>query len=216
MKNNLDIRLLKIKVVLPSGKTLFSIPELTIPFGSHVLIQGESGRGKTTLLHLMAGLFSPQQGEVSIGGMHLNLMNDNHLCELRQEKIGVIFQKLNLIEHLTVAENISLSLTRRTTDKQSLVDDAIKQVNLEEHGHDRCSFLSLGEQQRVAVARVLAQNPAIILADEPTSSLDDKNTEFVLSSLKKAAKEKTLIVVSHDRRISSRFERVIAFEEFCP
>jgi len=209
-----DIQLSKIKVTLPSGRELFSVRDLSIPHGNHVLIQGESGKGKTTFLHLIAGLFSPLEGSVQLGSTRIDSMTDDERCELRMKMIGVIFQKLNLIDHLTVAENVCLSLQNNSQGRDSRVANAIQRVNLKGRESDRCSFLSLGEQQRVAVARVLAQAPEIILADEPTSSLDEKNSSFVLDALKDAAKGKTLIVVSHDRRISKYFDRVIQFEEF--
>lgn len=206
-----DLHLSKIRVALPSGKTLFSIPELAIPFGSHILIQGESGKGKTTLLHLMAGLFSPDQGSVLVGEHRLDQLSEDDVCELRRSKIGVIFQKLNLVDHLTVEENVFLPL--QGDDLTTRAHKALEHVNLRKPYTDRCSVLSLGEQQRVAVARVIASEPQIILADEPTSSLDQKNRGLVMDALKKAANGRTLIVVSHDHRISEYFDRVLQFEE---
>lgn len=213
-ENSFDIQLSKVKVTLPNGKKLFAIQDLSIPYGSHVLIQGESGKGKTTFLHLIAGLFSSAEGAVQLGTDTVDMMTDDERCDLRMKMIGVIFQKLNLIDHLTVEENVSLVLQDQCVEKKSRIESAINRVNLKGKEKDRCSFLSLGEQQRVAVARVLAQAPKIILADEPTSSLDEKNSIFVLEALKDAAKDKTLIVVSHDRRISNYFDLVIKFEEF--
>jgi putative ABC transport system ATP-binding protein len=211
---------MKVKVTLPNGRSLFSIRDFAIRYGSHVLIQGESGRGKTTLLHLIAGLFSPDEGHVHIGETRLDTLSDDQRCELRRDRIGVIFQKLNLVDHLTVAENVSLSLTKKFSAKASKqghdherIQKAINRVNLSGKEDDRCSYLSLGEQQRVAVARVLAQQPDIILADEPTSSLDEKNSTFVLEALIEAARQKTLIVVSHDHRIKKHFDQVFQFEE---
>jgi len=214
VNSSYDVRLRKIRVVLPNGKTLFSFPEISIPYGTHVLVQGESGKGKTTLLHLIAGLFSPDDGDVFIGESDLGLLSDDKRCEIRQEKIGVIFQKLNLIDHLTVGENVSLSVPSTANDSEARISHAISRVNLTGRENDICSYLSVGEQQRVAVARVLAQAPEIILADEPTSSLDDKNSRFVLGALKEAARGKTLIVVSHDHRIADQFQEVIPFEEY--
>lgn len=205
MEENLPIELSNIRVSLPNGRQLFAIPEFNIPFGSHILIQGESGAGKTTLLHLIAGLFVPPEGEVRIGELALSLLSDEKRCDLRRKKIGVIFQKLNLLDHLTCAENVLLSA--------SSYQQALEHVRLAERAHDRVSYLSLGEQQRVAVARVLAQKPEIILADEPTSSLDEANTEFVMKSLKASAQGRTLIVVSHDHRIAGYFDKVINFKE---
>lgn len=202
---NLDISIQNVEVRLPNKKVLFSIRDFNLPFGRHILIQGESGSGKTTLLHLIAGLFNPSQGHVKIGTTDLNSLSENDRCVFRRQKIGVIFQKLNLLDHLTAQENIELS-------KQSSVD-SLSLVNLKEKSDVRTSTLSLGEQQRVAVARVIAQAPEIILADEPTSSLDETNSNFVMQALKKSAHGKTLIVVSHDHRIEKYFDQVISFKE---
>ena len=205
------VHLSKIKVVVGSGRPLFSIRDLKIPQGSHLLIQGASGRGKTTLLHLIAGLFHPLEGEVQVGDQILGKLNDDARCDLRKSTIGLVFQKLNLIDHMTVEENVRLSLPN--PKDQTAIDEALAKVNLIGRNHERCAHMSVGEQQRVAIARVLAQRPQIILADEPTSSLDDVNGQAVLEALKLAAKEKTLIVVSHDHRLTSKFDRVIQFEE---
>jgi len=216
MGEKFDIHLREIQVIRPDGELLFSIPDLQVPFGSHLLVQGPSGRGKTTFLHLLAGLFRPAKGSVLIGGVDLNARSDGELCDFRKSKIGVIFQKLNLIDHMTVSENISLALPRLSADEsEDLRQRVLKDVNLEGASEKRCSYLSVGEQQRVAVARVLAQRPEIVLADEPTSSLDEKNGEFVLEALKRVSQGKTLIVVSHDQRLLKKFDRVISFEDFC-
>lgn len=213
----MDVLASDIRVSLPNGRKLFFIPELKINSGSHVLIQGESGCGKTTLLHLLAGLFTPERGEVRLGKNLLSQLSDQQRCALRLKNVGVIFQKLNLLDHLTVSENILLGLSKaagqNATDER--IQKALSKVNLEGRELDRVSFLSLGEQQRVATARVLAQSPELILADEPTSSLDQTNAQFVLKALKSAAREKTLIVVSHDHRIANYFDRVISFAEYC-
>jgi putative ABC transport system ATP-binding protein len=201
----LDITLKDIQVKLPNGSNLFKISHLHIPFGEHILIQGKSGQGKTTLLHLIAGLLNPNEGQVRIGSEILRDLDDNQRCEMRRNKMGVVFQKLNLLDHLTVSENILL------TSKD--MGDVLSTVGLSEKSDTRCSVLSLGEQQRVAVARILAQNIEIILADEPTSSLDAENAEFVIQALKKKAEGKTLIVVSHDERLTKHFHRVLKFSE---
>lgn len=201
----LDITLKNIQVNLPDKSKLFHINHLHIPYGEHVLVKGKSGQGKTTLLHLIAGLLKPDQGELKIGSESLIDLNDNQLCQMRREKIGVIFQKLNLLDHLTAKENVLLS----SQDVGSVLDD----VGLSKSADTRCSVLSLGEQQRVAVARILAQKLDIILADEPTSSLDEENTKFVINALKKKAAGKTLVVVSHDDRLNPYFDRVLQFSE---
>lgn len=202
-----------IKVNLPgSGGTLFKLPEFSIESGAKVLIEGESGRGKTTFLHLIAGLFHPAEGTVEVGGHQLNTMNDEERCQFRRDHIGIIFQKLNLVEYLTPLENVLLSLGESARAREKAVT-ALKSVGLGERVNVRSSVLSLGEQQRVAVARVLAADAGIILADEPTSSLDEKNAANVMDLLFGAAQGKTLLVVSHDHRIERKFNTLVQFSD---
>lgn len=212
MPSSFDFSLSRVRVVLPTGRALFHVNDLKIPHGRHLLIQGESGTGKTTFLHLLAGLLTTAEGQVSLGPSILGHLSDDERCALRRREIGVVFQKLNLLEHLTTRENAGLTLPPGTTDDNVL--EALRKVRLEERANDRCAKLSTGEQQRVAVARILAQSPQIILADEPTSSLDAKNTAFVMESLKECAKGKTLVVVSHDQRISSYFDETLSFADY--
>ena len=165
-----------------------------------MLLHGASGTGKSSLLHLIAGLMQPTSGDVRVGDRSLSTMSEPERSRLRRSSFGLIFQKLNLLSHLTSAENIALSIF-----DPARVSWALEQVRMTAFANERVSNLSGGEQQRIAVARVLAQAPEILLADEPTSSLDDENAAFVADALKKAAKGKTLLVVSHDDRLVSRF-----------
>ena len=208
----LNIRMRGIKLILPSRKLLFAIKEFYVQQGSHILIQGPSGSGKTSLLHLMAGLFLPTEGEVLVGQDSLNKLSDDKRCELRRHAMGVIFQKLNVLNHLTIEENLKLvALDKNRAERRPETENILNRLNLGGRGNELCSHLSLGEQQRVAVARVLMQKPPIILADEPTSSLDQDNARFVMTALKEAALGKTLIVVSHDQRIAEHFKQVVPF-----
>jgi putative ABC transport system ATP-binding protein len=208
----MDIRLSKIKVVLPkTEKTLFQFSQLDVPFGSKVLIQGASGKGKTTLLHLMAGLFLPDEGHVYWGETCLDNLSEEERAQFRENNAALIFQKLNLIDHLTALENVELALPKNSKEKAGR---ALEKVGLQEKKSVLSTFLSLGEQQRVAVSRAIAQNAKVILADEPTSSLDEKNAFQVMDALFEASQEKSLVVVSHDHRITKRFDRVMQFEDF--
>ncbi len=209
----MKIVLRDIQVDLPiTSKLLFRLPSFTAESGHKVLITGESGKGKTTLLHLIAGLFLPSKGDVQIGGGRISSMNDENRSQFRRRHIGIIFQKLNLIEHLTAQENICLS-TGETKSDQARATAALSSVGLAGRELERSSVLSLGEQQRVAVARVLASSAEVILADEPTSSLDEKNSAKVMDLLFEAAHGKTLLVVSHDHRIEKKFNQVVQFEK---
>jgi ABC-type lipoprotein export system ATPase subunit len=172
-----------------------------------VLLRGASGTGKSSLLHLIAGLMAPTKGSVFVGDQNLAELSDSNRASFRRKSVGLIFQKLNLISHLTVAENVSLA-----GGDADAVATALKSVGLSEMTNVKAALLSGGEQQRVAVARVLAQAPDVILADEPTSSLDDVNAQFVIEALKKAAKGKSLLVVSHDDRLQDQFKDVRLME----
>ncbi|MBC7692322.1 MAG: ATP-binding cassette domain-containing protein [Methylotenera sp.] len=210
----MDIRLEKIQVRLPeAAKFLFEIRSLEILFGSRVLIQGPSGRGKTTLLHLLAGLFLPDSGTVRIGEHTLSSLSDRQRSDLRKNHFGIIFQRLNLFEHLTAHENVLLGL-HSAPDASLKATRALEQVGMSHLSSQQSGSMSLGEQQRVAVARVLATLPDIVLADEPTSSLDDANTDLILNSLFQATEGKTLIVVSHDHRIEKFFTKRLNFDEW--
>ncbi len=206
----MDISISDIQVPIQNRvEPLFEIKSLHIPFKEKILIKGHSGSGKSTLLHLIAGLFSLKSGSVTIGSTSLENLTDEERARFRREHIAVVFQKLNLIDHLTVLENIMLTMPNR-----QLAQDCLSAVRLTDRMNDPVSVLSLGEQQRVAVGRVLASSSEIVLADEPTSSLDEKNADDVIKLLLKACKDKTLIVVSHDHRIEKYFSKKINFEEF--
>ncbi len=214
---SMNILLNQIIVRLPgSKKILFKVGHLAVVSGSHILIQGESGKGKTTLLHLIAGLMNPQEGSVLLDHTDLRTLTEQDLSQLRREKIGLIFQKLNLIDHLTAIENILLCSKQPTkteptkTEAQAMA--ILEKVGLKEKKNVLTASLSLGEQQRVAIARVLMKNPQIILADEPTSSLDETNAGKVMELLISAAQGKTLLVVSHDHRIARFFPKITSFE----
>lgn len=186
---------------------LFTLRTLLIQGPKKVLIHGPSGRGKTSLLHLIGGLWRPSRGEILLDGRNVCAMTDTELSELRRRRVGFIFQKMNLIEHMTAREN--LQLVYGTEDPDTL----LKQVGLENKASTWAGAMSLGEQQRLAVARVLRQQPELILADEPTSSLDESNAENVLKLLFQACQKKTLIMVSHDLRLQKHFELCLNFEE---
>lgn len=210
-RGTLNIKLNQIRVDIPTLHTsLFRIAQWELTQGSKVLIQGASGRGKTTFLHLIAGLFAPTEGTVLYDGENIKYLSDDALCRRRRETFGIVFQKLNLLEHLTAEENVFLALR---PEERGLAQPALEQLGLGDKKNVRAGKLSMGEQQRVAVARVRAKNPSVILADEPTSSLDDANAERVMKSLISSREDQSLVVVSHDARIRTYFDRVVAFSE---
>ncbi len=186
----------------------FQVSDFQLSPGQRVLLKGPSGTGKTTFLQLLAGLFSPIEGQVHWDEKLLADRSESEISHLRRVKMGLVFQNLNLLSYLTAEENIELSGADKNTARELLT-----QVSLKDKFARRTQQLSLGEQQRVAVARVLAQKPEVILADEPTSSLDDKNAEQVMDLLMGNSATQSLIMVSHDHRIEKFFDKIISAQE---
>ena len=175
-----------------------------INYKEHQLILGNSGSGKTTLLNLMSGLLKPSGGEILFEGVKYSTLNEKDLDSLRAENFGFIFQKLNLIEYLSVKQNIALVNDNLNSFN---IDKIIAELGLAEKGNQRVKNLSFGEAQRVAIARGVINNPKVIFADEPTSALDDTNTEIVMKMIFDYAdkNDSTLVVCTHDDRVKSFF-----------
>jgi len=190
------------------GGNSISFPDFSVEKGEKMLLLGQSGCGKTTLLHLLGGLMPAQQGSVSIGETDLSNLSSGKLDKFRGKNIGIIFQKPHFVKALTVMENLVLTqqLAGVQVDKVAL-GNLLEQLNIGNKANAKTSNLSQGEQQRVAIARALANQPKVILADEPTSALDDKNTDEVIKLLEKHAAEQgaTLIIVTHDNRLKEHF-----------
>ncbi|HDD71435.1 MAG TPA: ABC transporter ATP-binding protein [Candidatus Aenigmarchaeota archaeon] len=191
---------------------------LKIEKGENVVIIGPSGCGKSTLLHLMGCLDRPTKGKVLIDGRDVSKLSDNELAKIRREKIGFIFQFFYLIPTLTALENVMLPMTFAgvpSKEKIRRAKELLKLVGLERRMYHKRSELSGGEIQRVAIARALANDPEIILADEPTGNLDSKSGKEVIKYLVRLNKEKnvTLVVVTHDLSIVKFFERKIYLKD---
>lgn len=187
---------------------------LSIRRGEFVVLSGPSGSGKSTLLNLIGALDVPTSGSIAIGGQKLSDLRSRDLARMRRERIGFIFQSYNLIPILTVVENTEFTLAlqhwrRRKRRQQALA--ALAQVGLADKAHRLPSELSGGQQQRVAIARALAAQPAIILADEPTASLDSVTADGVLDLIQNlnARFHVTFIVSTHDPRVMSRAQRIV-------
>jgi putative ABC transport system ATP-binding protein len=178
--------------------------------GEVALFVGPSGSGKTTLLNLIAALDRPDCGQIIIGEMEITSLSRSAAARYRDERIGFIFQSYNLLPQLTALENILLPmLPRRRWDRRRAVE-ILDAVGLSNRSSHRPAELSGGEQQRVAIARALVNDPAIILADEPTGNLDDDNARKIAELLSRTCRErgKTLILVTHDRQIIRPVNRV--------
>lgn len=192
--------------------TKLQFPDIQANTGEHWLILGQSGCGKTTLLHLLAGLLTPRKGSVKIGDTEMTKLRGAKLDKFRGQNIGIVFQKPHFVKALTVAENLNMAqYLAGVPQDQARIKAILERLNLAHKLKSRTDALSEGEKQRVAIARALLNRPAVILADEPTSALDDKNCEEVIQLLKNEANEQqsTLFIVTHDQRLKDRFEHRI-------
>lgn len=186
--------------------------------GEFVAIMGPSGSGKSTLLQLLGGLDIPTSGGICVDGIQLNELNEKERTLFRRKKVGFVFQNYQLLPMMTVGENIALSLSANNASKmeiKSTVDRLITDVNLEGKQSQFPSQLSGGQQQRVAIARALAMKPQLILADEPTGNLDQKNGEDILQLLAKLNKEEqiTIVMVTHDQQAAKVADRIIVVRD---
>lgn len=179
--------------------------------GKKYLLLGASGCGKSTLLNIIAGVLTPTEGSVEIDGVTVSALSQKERDKYRIQHIGYIYQDFKLISEMTVADNIQiLSLEKINL---SSMNDVLKVLGIYEKKNKRVSTLSGGQKQRVAVARALVKNPDLILADEPTGNLNYEIGRQVIEQLCKAAKAKTLIVVSHDERLAPFFDETINMNE---
>lgn len=195
-----------------NDENTFAFQDMNCEKGSHWLLLGQSGCGKTTLLHLIGGLLKPKSGSVMLNASELSALSESKLDAFRGKNIGIIFQQSHLIKSLSVEENLMaaqyFSGVKQNNDK---VKEILERLNLGSKLRSKPLKLSQGEQQRVAIARALVNSPQLILADEPTSSLDDVNCTEVINLLLEQSKEtgSTLLIVTHDGRLKSLFENKI-------
>ncbi len=187
---------------------------LSVARGEFVSIMGASGSGKSTLLHLIGCLDKPTQGSVSIDGVNASTLSSDELAELRTSKIGFVFQAFNLLPALTAFQNVELSMTIAEKDKafrRERTERLLKQVGLGERATHRPNELSGGEKQRLAIARALTNEPALLLMDEPTGNLDSRAGAEVMGFVRKLWREEglTVIVVTHERGIAEHAHRII-------
>lgn len=191
----------------------FNFPDITVQSGESLLITGGSGKGKTTLLHLLGGLLRPQSGQVLVEGTNLGSLSEKKLDRFRGTYIGLVLQQAYFVSSLNVLENVVLAswlaTGKQATDKAKQL---LLELDLTAHLHKLPSQLSIGQQQRVSIARALINAPKLLLADEPTSSLDDENAFRVADMLAQLAKQygSALIIVTHDQRLKDRFPNQIS------
>ncbi|MEW7281293.1 ATP-binding cassette domain-containing protein [Aquimarina sp. 2201CG1-2-11] len=192
-------------------QTLY-FPDIDLSAKEDLLILGASGVGKTTFIHLLAGLLPPKEGEIFIDYTFLNKLTRKQLDYFRGQHIGLIFQRTYFIRSLTVLENLTLreKLSKKKSDPQRK-EELIQQLGLSNLQNKRIHQLSEGQQQRLSIALGVVHSPKVILADEPTSNLDDVNCEKVISLLKKEARicKSNLVIITHDQRVKSHFNNHI-------
>ena len=190
----------------------FTFPDFSCASGEHLLVLGQSGKGKTTLLHLLAGMIRPTGGSIEIQNTDIVKLGNRELDKFRGQHIGIIFQTAHFVDSISVLDNLMLSpfLSGKKTPQSEAVR-VLERLNVGNKASHKPASLSVGEQQRCAIARAVFHKPAVILADEPTSALDDKNAEQVIDMLEEQARQTSaaLIIVTHDKRLKDRFQKQI-------
>lgn len=185
--------------------------------GEFLAIMGSSGSGKSTMMNILGCLDNQYEGKYILDGIDISKSTENELSEIRNKKIGFIFQSFNLLPRLTALENVELPLVYSSIPKEKRhkrANELLEMVGLKERIHHRPNELSGGQRQRVAIARALANNPSIILADEPTGNLDSKSEEEIIEILQKLNKMgKTIVIVTHEPSIGEIAERKIVFKD---
>jgi len=190
---------------------------LTVREGEFLAIMGPSGSGKSTLMNLIGFLDRPTEGKIIIKGLDINTLSDKEVARLRGLEIGFIFQTFNLIPRLTALENVELPTyanTREGVDTRKRAKDLLKMVGLEDRMHHKPGELSGGQSQRVAIARALVNDPAILLADEPTGNLDSKTGCEILSMFTRLNEDgRTIVMITHDPEIAKYADRVVLVKD---
>jgi putative ABC transport system ATP-binding protein len=199
-----------------NGKPIVTINNWNLNQGEDCLFLGHSGCGKTTLLHLLAGLLKPNQGQIEIAGTDITRLSADRLDLFRGRHIGLIFQTAHMIDALSVKDNLMLAQYLAGLPKDlERIREILEDLGIGNKLNSRIHELSQGETQRVTIARAMLNKPDVILADEPTSSLDDRNCDKVTDLIiRQAAKYKaTLVISTHDQRIKSKFSKTLILEK---
>jgi len=197
--------------------TVLNKVSLEIKEGEYVAVVGPSGSGKSTLMNILGCLDVPSEGEYYLDGKEISDYTEDQLSEIRNEKIGFIFQSFNLLPKLTALENVELPLIYRgvsAKERRKIAMETLEKVGLGDRTHHKPTELSGGQQQRVAVARALAGNPPFILADEPTGNLDSKSGHDVMNMLDSMNKEgKTIVLITHENEVAEKANRIITIRD---
>ena len=189
----------------------FSFPDINLGKDENLLIIGSSGIGKTTLLHLLAGLLESNSGSINLYGQDISKLTQHQIDKFRGQNIGIVFQKPHFVNSLTVKENLQLAQYLGNKKDQNRIIEILSSLDILDKENNKPKELSQGEKQRASIAMAIVNSPKLILADEPTSSLDDENCDRVIKLLKKQASEfkAQLIVITHDNRLKKHFKKSI-------
>jgi putative ABC transport system ATP-binding protein len=204
--------------VEPDGHVLpiLNVPEFRVQPAEQLVLVGQSGCGKTTLLHVIAGIRRADQGSIRLDGIEVSRLSEAGRDRVRAAKIGYVFQTFNLLAGFTALENVTLGMTfargRKDPERARWL---LERVGLQHRAGHRPAELSVGEQQRVAVARALANRPALVLADEPTANVDHANQTQIVQLIRDTCREEQvgLVLVTHSIEVASQFDRVVRLEE---
>jgi putative ABC transport system ATP-binding protein len=211
----LAIRSLQRSFVSPEGgrKLIVRVPEFSLEAGSQVALRGDSGSGKTTFLHLIAGILAPDEGSILIEGQDMAALSESRRDRLRAQSLGYIFQTFNLLQGYTCLENVLLGMSFGPGADRARATALLERVGLSHRLHHYPRQLSTGQQQRVAIARAMANRPKLVLADEPTGNLDRKNAREALALIRESCAENgaALLLVSHDAEVLGAFESSLDF-----
>jgi len=193
------------------NQMFFKFQNIDLKSNENLLIIGDSGVGKTTLMHLLAGLLKSNSGSIKLFDKELNLMSPSQLDSFRKNNIGIVFQRPHFVNSLTVRENLQLAQYIANKKDNNRIEDILKNLNIFNKSNKKTNQLSQGEKQRASIALAIVNSPKLILADEPTSSLDDNNCAKVIELLKKQATDfgAQLIVITHDSRLKKHFKNTI-------
>jgi len=208
----LEIADLRKSFVSPDGErsVVVDVPRFALNEGEQVALQGSSGSGKTTFLNLIAGILQADCGQVVLNGQNITALPEAARDRVRAENLGYVFQTFNLLQGFTALENTALGMMFGRGADYARARELLERVGLKERVNYRPRQLSVGQQQRVAVARALANRPKLVLADEPTGNLDQRNAKEAIALIREVCRESgaALLLVSHDRDVLARFENV--------